>query len=85
MLREHELFLLKVSIKATKKLREEFYAGTQKILENPYGYPYLDERKTHRKYIFYKRYLIIYLVEKTIIYIEYIVDTRQNYFKNNFK
>ena len=85
MLREHENFLSRVSIKATKKLKQEFDEGVQRILENPYGFPYLGERRIYRKYIFYKRYLIIYLVEKTTIYIEYIVDTRQNYFKQILK
>jgi len=80
MLYSHELFLTRVSIKATETLRKEFNEGVQRIIQNPYGYPYLDESKTYRKYIFYKRYLIIYLVEKFTIYIEYIVDTRQNYF-----
>ena len=81
MLREHQKFLSKVSVKASKKLNQYFYEGVQRIIENPYGYPYFNEEKTYRRYIFYKRYLIIYLVEKNIIYIDYIVDTRQNYFK----
>jgi len=80
MLLEHISFLKRVSYKAALKLNLQFYEGVQRIIQNPYGYPYLDERRIYRKYIFYKRYLIIYLVEKSIIYIEYIVDTRQNYF-----
>lgn len=85
MLVDHVSFLKRVSYKAASRLNIEFYEGVQRIIENPYGYTYLDENKTYRKYIFYKRYLIIYLVEKNIIYIDYIVDTRQNYFKTILK
>ena len=85
MLEAHVEFLSRVSAKASRNLLKEYFIGIENIKLNPYGYPYLDERKIYRRYIFYKRYLIIYLVEKFIIYIEYIVDTRQNYFKNIFK
>lgn len=84
MLILHKEFLARVSTNGSKKLIQEFYEGIQRIIVNPKGYPYLDKNKTYRKYIFYKRYLIIYLIEKNIIYIDYIVDTRQNYF-NIFK
>lgn len=81
MLYKHEKFLARVSIPASERLFQEYNIAIQTIKRNPYGYPYIDEKRKHRRYIFYKRYLIIYLVEKNIICIEYIVDTRQNYFK----
>jgi len=82
MLRSHIEFLSRVSVKASEKLSKEYIEA---IKRNPNGYPYFNTKSVYRKYIFYKRYLIIYLVEKNIIYIDYIVDTRQNYFKNILK
>lgn len=85
MLKKHKKFLAKVSVKASKNLEEEFYEGVRRIGENPYGYPYENDKTRYRRYLFYKRYLIIYLIEKDIIYIDYIVDVRQNYFKDILK
>lgn len=86
MLNSHIEFLARVSIKASTKLLQEYFIGIENIKRNPYGYPYLGERKQrYHKYLFCKRYLIIYLVEKETIYIDYIVDVRQNYFTNILK
>jgi len=81
MLRMHIEFLSRVSVKASEKLYQEYLIGIENIKQNPYGYQYFYDKKKYRRYLFYKRYLIIYLIEKNTIYIIYIVDVRQNYFK----
>ena len=44
--------------------------------------PYLDpenRRSPHRKLLVSRRYLIIYTVQDDTVYIEYVIDGRQDY------
>ena len=84
MLLSHIIFLSNVSLKLAQKLRNDFFQKIEELYYSPFKYPFLNsniKEKTYRKINICKNYLIIYSVNENKIYINAIVNGKQNYFK----
>jgi plasmid stabilization system protein ParE len=84
MLLQHAEFLARVSLTAARRLIESVKVVEAKLSNNPEIYPYADEidafgipHKTYRKCIFEKRYKALFLIEGSNVYVDAIIDTRQ--------
>ena len=84
MLLQHTEFLARVSLPAARKLISSTKDVEAKLSENPELYPYADEvdvpgipLKTYRKCIFDKRYKAIFLIEGNDVFVDAIIDCRQ--------
>jgi len=82
MLVEHMRFLANVSVPASKRFLASFKEAKKSLSAFPLSGPYEDEDllppETYRRYLFYGRYKILYEVGKNEIYIDAIVDCRQD-------
>jgi plasmid stabilization system protein ParE len=82
MLKEHIYFLAAVNVPAARKLQRTLYDSIQSLAEFPERFPYLEpdnKRSAYRKMYVPNNYLIIYTVERQTVYVEYILDCRQDY------
>ena len=77
-------FLARVSLSAAHMLISEFRDVESKLIEDPYMFPYADELdvpgiplETYKKCIFYKRYKAIFLIDENNVFIDAIIDCRQ--------
>lgn len=84
MLLWHTEFLARVSPKAAGKLLAEFIKAISELSSNPYRFPFADDidapglpPMTYRKCYFYERYKAIFLIEDNDVFIDAIVDCRQ--------
>ena len=84
MLITHTAFLARVSLVAARRLLVDFKKVTNFLAENPLQFPFADELdvpriplKTYRKCLFDGRYKALYLIEGNKVYIDAIIDTRQ--------
>ena len=84
MLLTHTEFLSRVSLIAARRLLTDFKKVTSSLAENPLRFPFADELdvpgiplKTYRKCLFDGRYKALYLIESNEVYIDAIIDTRQ--------
>jgi len=91
MLLSHTEFLARVSPAAARKLLSDFKKVTKKLTDNPFQFPFADELdalsippETYRKSLFYARYKALFVIEKDVVYIDAIIDCRQEN-KNLFR
>jgi len=84
MLLLHIEFLARVSTTAARKLISDFKNLKKKLSLDPLLYPYADNLDvpgippdTYRKSIFYGRYKALFLIENNKVYIDAIIDCRQ--------
>jgi plasmid stabilization system protein ParE len=84
MLLSHIEFLARVNANAARHLIKDFKKMTEMLAENPFQFSFADELdvpdipiETYRKCIFAKRYKAIYLVEENNVYVDAIIDCRQ--------
>ncbi|MDR0380478.1 MAG: hypothetical protein LBH86_00580 [Oscillospiraceae bacterium] len=84
MLIAHTGFLADVSPAAARGLLTDFKAASKRIADDPFQFPYADEMdvpdmpaETYRKCLFYGRYKALFLVEGDEVYIDAIIDCRQ--------
>jgi len=83
MLVQHARFLAQVSTQAADKLRIDVIEAAKSLREFPergsrLTDPALPANK-YRKLLVDKRYLLIYQIKDDTVYIDYIVDCRQDY------
>jgi len=82
MLIEHTRFLANVSVPASKRFLASFKEAKKILSAFPLSGPYEDEDllppETYRRYLFYGRYKILYEVGENEVYIDAIVDCRQD-------
>lgn len=83
MLASHVRFLAQVSKNAAYKLKDEIISEMKELKKMPESYPpfnneYIPANK-YRKKLVGKRYLIIYQIVDDNVYVDYIVDCRQDY------
>lgn len=71
----------KYSKPSSQKFFEDFNSAIQSLKLFPYMYPKISTNSSYRKILFNKKYLIIYLIDNDIIYIDSIVNCKQNYIK----
>jgi plasmid stabilization system protein ParE len=83
MLADHARFLARVSEKAAMRLVSEVERKAGLLEKNPEGYPWLSDpllpEHKYRKLLFEKRYLIVYQVEENSVFVDAVVDCRQDY------
>lgn len=83
MLASHVRFLAQVSKNAASKLRDEIIAEMKSLDYMPESYPHLNNEyiptNKYRKKLVAKRYLLIYQIVDNTVYIDYILDCRQDY------
>ena len=83
MLTDHARFLANVSEEAARKFIEDFKISTKSLEILPNRNPWLSDPalpiNKYRKLIFSKRYMIIYQMKLNKVYLDYVLDCRQDY------
>jgi hypothetical protein len=83
MLMQHVRFMAQVSLQAADKLRVKIIEAAKSLENFPERNSWLLDAvlpvRKYRKMIISKRYLIIYQIKADTVYVEYILDCRQDY------
>jgi hypothetical protein len=83
MLVEHAVFLAEVSEKAAFRLIQEFHERADSLSVFPERCPWLWDdllpKHKYRKLTIMDRYLALFQIVDNKVYIEYVVDCRQDY------
>lgn len=83
MLIQHVRFIAKVSPEAADKLRTEIIEASRSLQRLPERnlelYDSMLPTNKYRKMIISKRYLLVYQIKAETVYIDYILDCRQDY------
>lgn len=83
MLLKHISFLAKVSLPAARRFRNDYSTVLKRISDNPFQFPIEADLNLpegiYRKALFSKRYKAIFWVEKSTVYLDAVVDCRQNF------
>ena len=82
MLIQHVKFLARVSVPAAKRMVSEFELILDSLENNPYQYPVDDDcnlpKGMYRKALFCKWYKSLFSVSETKVFLDAVVDCRQN-------
>lgn len=82
MLIRHARFLANVSTPAAKGLKKDFSKVLDALEENPFQFPVETEYELpagqYRKALFYKRYKVLFTVEGKNVYLDAVLDCRQD-------
>jgi plasmid stabilization system protein ParE len=83
MLADHLRFLAQENPSIALKLKNELMDAVRSLGQMPQRYPYLQAQfippnKYHRMLVA-KRYLVLYQIKAQTVYVDYIVDCRQDY------
>ena len=83
LLVQHAAFLAKVNREAADRLVETFAETANSLEEMPmrgawFSANYIP-RNVYRYLVFEKRYLMLYQVREYTVYVEYVLDCRQDY------
>ena len=83
MLMNHVRFLANVSVTAAKKLKKELIDEAKELETMPESYPWLSYSEIpankYRKKLVAKRYLLIYQIKDDTVFIDNVLDCRQDY------
>jgi len=82
MLTEHVFFLARINPEAAKRLQKKIMDAIRSLDTMPERYPYLDpddRRSPYRKMLATENHLIIYTIQDDTVFVEYVVDGRQDY------
>jgi plasmid stabilization system protein ParE len=83
LLVQHVRFLSQVSIQAADQLRINIVEAAQSLQEFPHRHAWLVDPSLpvnkYRKLLVDSRYLLIYQIKDDIVYIDFMVDCRQDY------
>ena len=82
MLRDHIYFLARVNPQAAEELRKTIISEIRSLETMPERFPYLEpenRKSAYRKMFVPNWYLVLYTVVDTTVYVEYIIDCRQDY------
>ena len=81
MLMERVYFLATVNPTAAEALRKKMMGEIRSLAKMPERFPYLEpnnRKSRYRKMYVPNWYLVIYTVENDTVFVEYILDCRQN-------
>ncbi len=83
MLMQHIRFVAKENIEAARKTKKEIMEAIRSLYEMPHRFPFLNTHcaspnKYHKLFV-RKWYLVLYQVKDQTIYVDYILDCRQDY------
>ena len=82
MLTEHVFFLARVNPEAAGSLQARIMDAIRSLEIMPERYPYLDpddRRSPYRKLVVPENHLVVYLVEGDTVFVEAVLDGRQDY------
>ena len=83
MLVSHASFLANVNVEAANRPTSEFVETANSLRNMPQRHPWLRgdyiPRNTYRFALFEKRYMLIFQIVDDIVYVDYVVDCRQDY------
>ena len=83
MLVSHAAFLAQVSEPAAKRLVSAFEEAASALESMPHRCPWLMgeyiPRNTYRYLIFQKRHMLIFQIKDENVYVDYVIDDRQDY------
>lgn len=83
MLTDHARFLANVSEEAARNFIEEFQRAAKSLELLPERNSWLTDLTLptykYRKLVFSKRYMIIYQIKANKVYLDYVLDCRQDY------
>ena len=83
MLDSHADFLARVSPGAALRLIDEILSDIASLSENPQRFPIYENRFVsgdyYRRMLSAKRYLIIYEITEETVFVDYVIDCRQDY------
>ena len=78
----HTEFLSRVSIPAAKRFRDQYAEVLEQLEDNPFQFPVDTDMSLpegmYRKALFAKRYKALFSVEGKIVYLDAVVDCRQD-------
>lgn len=82
MLVRHTRFLANVSVPAAKELTKDFSKVLDALEDNPFQFPFETEYDLppgqFHKALFYKRYKALFYVEGETVYLDAVLDCRQD-------
>lgn len=82
-MRNHAAYAAQLEKRLARKLIQDFREAANSLTYMPFRFPFLDSdlipREKYRKMVFGKWYLILYRVQGETVYIEYVIDGRQDY------
>lgn len=83
MLATHMRFLAQVSKAAAVSKKKELLAALASLEEMPQRFPFLEEpylpsNKYHKMFVA-KWYLVVYQIQDSTVYVDYILDCRRDY------
>ncbi len=83
MLVHHSAFIAQVSKTAATRLKKEFVISAKSLQQMPQRSPRVSfddvSYSNYRKLIFEGHYILIYQITDDVVYIDYVVDARQDY------
>ena len=86
MLVRHTRFLANVSVPAAKGLIKDFEKVLDALEDNPFQFPVETDYELppgqYRKALFCKRYTALFAIEGDTVYLDTVLDCRQNNAKN---
>ncbi len=79
----HIKFLANVNKESAKKTKARIIEGIRSLEKMPARYPFLNEqyipRNKYHKMFIENRYLVIYQIKDSTVFVDYILDCRQDY------
>lgn len=83
MLASHIRFLAEASPEAARSTKNDLLQAIRSLVRMPERFPFLDAEfippnKYHKMFV-EKRYLVLYQIQDEMVYVDYIVDCRQDY------
>lgn len=83
MLAGHVRFLAQKSLAAARQVKSDLVDAIRSLCQMPGRYPFFDAEfippNKYHKMLVEKRYLILYQVKDKTVYVDYILDCRQDY------
>jgi len=83
MLGAHVKFLAQKSPSAAREMKAEILAAIRSLTNMPERRPFFDSefipRNKYHKMVVDNRYLILYQVKGLIVFVDYVIDGRQDY------
>lgn len=83
MLAGHVRFMAQKSPSAARRIKNELISAIRSLHQMPERFPFLDAEfippnKYHKMFV-QKWYLVLYQIKEQTVYVDYIVDCRQDY------
>lgn len=83
MLSRHIAFIGNVSKQAAKSQKSRIIDAIKKLINDAEIYPFFENdffpRNKYHKYVISKRYIVLYQIKDRTVFVDYIIDTRQDY------